>query len=656
MIKSLSEFKYFKSFRLPIEAKDDIHFNVEVDDPFSTRGEAITDAKLLDVSITGLGFKSSSHIPLGESLSIAISYKRLRFDVTANVVRVISGRADDPHLIYGLEIDESDDREKMSRFVAQLINYFSLERLKDAVKNLALAEHYADMDEGFEMFSLLLSLFKDITEFGKKEGFIDSMLVEVCRLMNAQKAMVFLINTETNQLETCSTYGVDQKVLKFDYRKGVAGSVFTTGSSLNIDRNHEKIHSFKAFDEIVGSQTESVICSPIANREDKVIGVLQIINKRNESRFTQDDERTMKVLSLIFSTFYSMYNPISEKSMVRRFSAPHAREIIYIGKHESTTNLRKSIFKLKDEAAPLLIRGEMGVGKSLYAHILHAEGMRGLKEYCELRSKGRSEEELINELFGSDEVGLIERCNGGTLCLEEVWQMPLSVQRKIASVIEKGYLNEGEVAMKLDVRFIFTSSMDLDQAVEQGLIDVDLADKMGVFQVQICPLRERKRDIGELIDFYLAKECKEQGFLLKVLSDDIKQAFLDYEWPKNVRELKTAISRLVKYNPKNHVITEVDDLTLPILNAPVKAHLSSDLPYVNDFSIELKDRVCLVEREMILAEIKRHKGNKSKAAKTMGISREALRKKLLQSDEIHQKLQAKEQVKDLAGASQKKAA
>jgi two-component system response regulator HydG len=138
--------------------------------------------------------------------------------------------------------------------------------------------------------------------------------------------------------------------------------------------------------------------------------------------------------------------------------------------------------------------------------------------------------------------------------------------------------------------------------------------------------------------FLSPKSVRIKVFLLKVLSDEIRDAFIDYEWPNNVRELKTAIARLVKYNPKNHVITEVDDEVLPILKAPVKAHLSSEIPFVNDFSIELKDRVLLVEREMMLAEIKRLKGNKSKAAKVMGISREALRKKLLQSDEVLERL------------------
>ena len=117
-----------------------------------------------------------------------------------------------------------------------------------------------------------------------------------------------------------------------------------------------------------------------------------------------------------------------------------------------------------------------------------------------------------------------------------------------------------------------------------------------------------------------------------------------YDWPGNVKELKLCVERAVLYNPKSHVITdiEIDDSASPLVDLSEKKRMFGDLPFVSDHNIALKDRMSLVEREMIHNEIRRCNGNKSKAAKEMGISREALRKKLLMSTDILRSLNLSE--------------
>jgi Nif-specific regulatory protein len=154
-------------------------------------------------------------------------------------------------------------------------------------------------------------------------------------------------------------------------------------------------------------------------------------------------------------------------------------------------------------------------------------------------------------------------------------------------------------------------------------------------EINIEPLRKRSLDIDDLLSACLRKECRRQGFLLKDFSDVVKDQLVNYAWPGNVSELEKAVEKAVLYNPKAHIITDLGNKSSPIIDVTKTANcLLENIPHANDPTIPLKDRVALVEREMILAEIKRHKGNKSKAATTMGISREALRKKMLMSDEI----------------------
>ena len=152
----------------------------------------------------------------------------------------------------------------------------------------------------------------------------------------------------------------------------------------------------------------------------------------------------------------------------------------------------------------------------------------------------------------------------------------------------------------------------------------------------IEPLRRRGEDFALLVDYFFKLECKKQGLLLKSFAPKLMEKLKKYDWPGNIKELKQSIERAVLYNPKAHIITDIDiqDSASPIVDISEKKRMFGDLPFVSDHSIALKDRLALVEREMIHSEIRRSNGNKSKAAKEMGISREALRKKLLMSTEI----------------------
>ena len=635
MLTSFSEFKYYQSFRVPVESRDDVQFLVEFEND-QGKHESVPKVKLMDVSLTGLGFLSTFPLPVGTVLRCSLQFKRLRFDFGASIVRAFHnvGASAEESMSYGAEMD-AEDYGNMKRFIEQYIQSLPPERLKDSLIKLALTQHYASEKEGFEMFSLLLSLFKDITQFGNKEKFVESMLEEIVRILNGQRASIFLINTETNELEAVAALGIDKELLKFDYRKGIAGSVFTTGVSLNIDCKSDKVRFSEEMDKMTGYDTRSIICSPITNREDKIIGVIEILNKRNEDRFTVDDEKTMKVLGLILSSVFHHYNPISEKSLIRRFSSPYDREFAWIGKSSQTSEIRKAVVRLKDIDSPLMVVGEDGVGKKLFCHIVHNEGKRGLAPYVVISSKGVDEQNLHNELFGFEgNKSKLEECIGGTLVIDEVGYMSLPLQIKLFKVLSERRIPGSHIS--LDVRVIFTTSRNLKQMIEEsGTFNPDLYNFMCSSEIQIEPLRKRPQDIDDLLSFFLKKECRKQGLLLKDFSDEVKEQFTAYSWPGNVVELEKAVEKAVLYNPKAHVISDLGSKSTPIIDITKNGScMLENIPHADDTSIPLKDRVALVEREMILAEIKRHKGNKSRAADTMGISREALRKKMLMSDEI----------------------
>lgn len=650
MFTSFAEFKYFQSFRLPVENNDDVRFSVEFENDMG-KMEFIQDGQLVDASLTGLGFKTKHHISVGTTLRFSIHFKRLRFDLHGSVVRAFTAHVGDEDIIYGTEL-EAEHLPQMKRFIEQYINSFNQDRAKDCLIELALTERYASATEGFEMFSLLLSLFKDITQFGNMEGFVESMLEEIVRILNAQRASIFLINPDTNELEAIAALGIDKDLLKFDYRKGIAGSVFTTGVALNIDCTTDKVRFSEDMDKVTGFSTRSIICYPITNREDKIIGVIEVLNKRNQTRFTAEDEKTMKVLALICASVFHSFSPVSEKSLIRRFSTPHDREFALVGKSTHINELRKAIVRLKDIDSPLLIEGEKGAGKFLLSRIIHNEGKRGLNSFHMVNCKGTPEDELDLEIFGDESMpGKLEQCVGGTIVFKEISHMSLKMQKKLIDVLMARRLPNDSKKITLDVRAIFTSSNDLEKmANEDGTFNPELLLFAANSRIVVHPLRKRLEDIEDLISYFLKKECKKQGLLLKSFTDEVMEVFKNYDWPGNISEVESAISKSVLYNPKTHVIDQIDNGVTPIidLSRQGRGTVVTDVPHVDDVSLSLKERMALIERELILAEIKRHKGNKTKAAKSMGISREALRKKLHASQDVIEAIEGDEVVEDKA--------
>ena len=316
MIQSFSEFKFFQSFRVPIDHGDDIRFSAEKESIFD-ESEYIQDAMLSDVSVGGIGFKTKQKMKVGDLIAFSIQFKKLRFDVSGKIVRVFGDIDSHEELIYGVELDE-EDNINMRRFIEQYIMNMSTERMRSTLTELSLRNRYQSVADGFEMVSLFLSVFTDMNRFSERADFVDSLLEEVSRIFEAQRASVFLINPDTNELEAVAALDEQKEQLKFDYRKGIAGTVFTTGITLNIDSQDKKSKFYRHIDNKTGFKTKSVLCAPVKNGEDKIIGVLQILNKTGQDRFTIDDERMMRAVSLIFSSIYHSYNPVSENSLIRR--------------------------------------------------------------------------------------------------------------------------------------------------------------------------------------------------------------------------------------------------------------------------------------------------------------------------------------------------
>jgi transcriptional regulator with PAS, ATPase and Fis domain len=291
--------------------------------------------------------------------------------------------------------------------------------------------------------------------------------------------------------------------------------------------------------------------------------------------------------------------------------------------------------KVSSSNCTVLLSGETGTGKGLLAHCIHMLSDRRTKKFIALNCAALPEPLLESELFGhvrgaftgadSDKIGLLEAANGGTVFLDEVGKTSLFMQGKLLQFLDSSELRPvgANVFKKVDVRVICASKANLRDLVAQGLLLEDLYYRLNDFPLTIPPLRDRRGDIKPLAAHYLRQFAAEMHKQIPGLSRQAMQLLHEYSWPGNVRELEKCIKRSVILADDRQPITVrhlPEEVKSPgqraIENAAYQAGLS------------LREHVAQLEAQVIQASLRKAAGNKSEAARMLGISYPTLLQKL----------------------------
>jgi DNA-binding NtrC family response regulator/predicted hydrocarbon binding protein len=293
--------------------------------------------------------------------------------------------------------------------------------------------------------------------------------------------------------------------------------------------------------------------------------------------------------------------------------------------------------------APVLIYGESGVGKEMFARALHAESARSGKPFIAVNCAAIPEQLIEAELFGVEKgaytgavasrPGRFERANGGTLFLDEVACLSLPAQSKLLRAVYEGEIERvGDVRQRLvDVRIVAATNEDLREAVGQGRFREDLFYRLNVYPVHIPPLRERQEDISVLIAYFLERLSKRHRRDVPGLTDQALDLLLSYPWPGNVRELENAIERAMVLCDTE----ELDESSLPEKVFARKPSSSAAAPLAapavpgaapGDLSLKRAHRA--IEEQYIRLALRRTKGNRTRAAELLELSHRALLYKL----------------------------
>ena len=308
-----------------------------------------------------------------------------------------------------------------------------------------------------------------------------------------------------------------------------------------------------------------------------------------------------------------------------------------IGESIAVDRLRAIIELVAASQATVLVTGESGSGKELVAHAIHAGGQRAGRHFVAINCAAMPASLLESELFGHvrgaftdariARDGLFVQARGGTLFLDEVGEMPLEMQAKLLRAVEERAVRPvgSDVTIPVDVRLITATNRDLDVEVAAGRFRLDLYYRLNVVEVHVPPLRERGEDILLLARVFLRRHSDHAGLPAVELEPAAARCLLEYPWPGNVRELENYMHRAMTFSHAHEIVVA----DLPVR---VQKHPSARTAIISERPEDLQTLEQL-ERRYLVRVLAAVDGNKTRAARILGIDRRTLYRLLTRLDE-----------------------
>ena len=303
-----------------------------------------------------------------------------------------------------------------------------------------------------------------------------------------------------------------------------------------------------------------------------------------------------------------------------------------IGNTPQIAQIKDTIGKIANSELSVLITGETGTGKEVFANAIHQLSNRRHGSYIKVNCAAIPKDLLESELFGYEEgafsgakkggkLGKFEQANNGTILLDEISEMPLALQSKLLRILQEKECERvgGNKTIKLNVRVLSGTNQNIEAMVENGSFRRDLYYRINVIEISLPPLRERLDDLPLLCEYLISKINTQHGCYIEAVSEEVLAMFYDYTWPGNVRELE-------------HVLERASVLTLSGILEKSDFDFLWPRVYKNDVKKSniylLQDSKQNTERKVIKNALETTMGNKTQAAKLLGISRSLLYEKL----------------------------
>jgi len=479
-----------------------------------------------------------------------------------------------------------------------------------------------------------LSLLLDVSAMLAREVELDALLgalgSRIAQAMRAERATVYVVDAATGELRSRVADLPELEEIRLPPGRGVAGYVADRGEIVNVTDAASDPRHFTGVDRATGYTTRTMLAAPIADKRHAIRGVVQVLNKV-DGVFTAEDEAFVQTLATQVAQAFESTTlrpaPDAERGVTMRGPLNHI-----VGASAPMRRVYEQILRAAATDATVLLRGETGVGKGLFARAIHANCKRRdaplVTLDCTTLPSGLAESELFGHergaYTGADKrvLGKVEMAAGGTLFLDEIGDLPGVAQAKLLRFLQERAFERvgGRETLHADVRIVAATHRDLEALVEKGDFRHDLFYRIRVVEIALPSLRERGGDeIVQLARHFLETYTRRHGRGAMRLSTAAKAALVAYSWPGNVRELEHAIERAVVLASGDRI--EPDHLGLGARSRPPLDAPSDGVRLPLGLSLEE------VERRYVEATLAAMDGNRTKAAQALGVGRNTLKRK-----------------------------
>jgi len=492
-----------------------------------------------------------------------------------------------------------------------------------------------------EKLAAILTICQKMNSERDLGALLDLIAREAINLLDCDRASIFLLDRERNELWSKVALGSDE-ILRFDARLGIAGAAALTGKSVNVGDAYSDPRFYTAIDGRTGYRTRNVLAVAVHNQRGEIIGAFEVLNKRVGS-FNARDEECLIALASHAAIAIETAQLIGELRRNRDELVQqngrlwHEVESKYsthgiIGTGQKIQHVVRLVERIRDSLVNVLITGESGTGKELVAKAIHYTSPRVRKPFVALNCAALPEALVESELFGIEKgvatgvnprVGQFQNADGGTLFLDEIGDLSLTAQAKILRVLQERVVERvgGRTPIPVDVRVLAATNKDLEREIATGGFREDLYYRIKVVQIHMPPLRDVREEIPLLANHFLKEYCRELGRGAMEFSPEVMRRLMTAAWPGNVRQLRNEVMRLATCT--SQPIIREDDLWEGM---PTPGHHS---PPAQPVRIEsLKKAVADLERRMISEALETTRNNQQRAARALGLSRQGLINKM----------------------------
>ncbi|MDR0768775.1 MAG: sigma 54-interacting transcriptional regulator [Dysgonamonadaceae bacterium] len=484
---------------------------------------------------------------------------------------------------------------------------------------------YADSDLTFLVnISNIISRSQDIYKD------LELVLEELCKYLKAQYSIITIVDRNCDRIMISSAYGLTKEEKKkgiYKIGEGVVGKVVSTEQPVvipNIAKSNEFLN--RTGITFNSNKPMAFLCVPVIIKNE-INGTLSIHKTHPGVTDFSTEVKFLNIIGMLIGRNISIRRKQIEeldelrKENMRLKGVKLFKPENITGNSSLMNDLYNMIERISSTNTTVMIRGESGVGKELIAEAIHNASPRASKPFVKVNCSALPETLIESELFGHEKgaftgantmhTGRFEVANGGTIFLDEIGDVPLSMQVKLLRVLQQKQIERvgGNKTIDIDVRIITATNRNLENMIKEDTFREDFYYRINVFPIYVPALRERRADIPILTDHFIDKVNKKNGTKVKRITSGAMDMLMVYSWPGNIRELENVIERAMILATDN----VIHSYNLP---PTLQTGFSSDTIDKGTLSNVLEK----VEKQMIMDTLILTKGNMAKAATLLGIT------------------------------------